>query len=83
MQLRTAYENAHGSITLLLVLLLLLLLPDNIDNTDGSSVARTPPQVSPARTHTHTLGKTIKYLIIDLLAGYISAREAARDRERA
>lgn len=58
MQLRTAYENAHGSITLLLVLvlvlLLLLLLPDNIDNTDGSSVARTPPQVSPARTHTHT-----------------------------
>lgn len=49
-------ENAHGSITLLLVLvlLLLLLLPDNIDNTDGSSVARTPPQVSPARTHTHT-----------------------------
>jgi len=67
------------------LLLLLLLLPDNIDNTDGSSVARTPPQVSPARAHTHTytLGKTIKYLIIDLLAGYISARETARDRVQA
>jgi len=59
--LLTTAENAHVSITLLLVpvvlvlLLLLLLLPDNIDNTDGSSVARTPPQVSPA--HTHTLSR--------------------------
>jgi len=70
--LLTTAENAHGSITLLLVpvvlvllllLLLLLLLPNNIDNTDGSSVARTPSQVSPA--HTHTLsGRPLNILLL-------------------